>query len=134
MYNKLKNQEENIMDFFDDAVSKAKEVFGVAKRKTEDVVTTQKQKFDIASMENKLEKDYAMLGKLYFKAIGNDEIEDENVKSIVDAIKEKNQKIAEIKEELSAAKNKRICPKCMAEIDANAVFCSACGERVIIDE
>ena len=122
------------MDFFDDAVSKDKEVFGVAKKKTEDVVTTQKQKFDIASMENKLEKDYSALGKLYFKIVENEEIEDENVKSIVEMIKEKNQKITEIKEEMSANKNKKICPKCLAEIDVGAVFCSACGERINIDE
>ena len=122
------------MDFLDDAVSKAKEVFGVAKRKTEEVVTTQKQKFDIASIENKLEKDYAQLGKVYFVSLVNKEIEDAKVKEIVDAIKEKNQKIAELKEELGAVKSKIVCPKCMAEIDVDAVFCSACGERVIIDE
>lgn len=41
------------MDFIDDAVTKAKEAFDVACKKTNEVVTTQKQKFDIASLEAK---------------------------------------------------------------------------------
>lgn len=121
------------MDFLDDAVSKAKEAFGVAKKKTEEVVTVQKQKFDIASIENKREKDFAELGKLYFEKVKDTENEDVKMQKIVNDIKEKTAKIAELKEELSSAKNKRICPKCMAEIDESAVFCSACGEKVIID-
>ena len=37
------------MDFFDNAIEKAKEVFDVARKKTNDVVSTGKQKFDVAT-------------------------------------------------------------------------------------
>ena len=50
------------MDFFDDAVNKAKEALDVACKKTNEVVTTQKQRFDIASLEAKRTRDFEALG------------------------------------------------------------------------
>ncbi len=121
------------MDFFENAVSKAKEAFDVACKKTNEAVSTQKQKFDVASLENKRDKDYAALGKLYFEAIKDTEIDSDEIKALVEEIKSKNEKIKEIKDEINAAKNKRICPQCSAVIDNNATFCSVCGAKVIID-
>ena len=51
------------MDFFDDAVNKAKEALDVACKKTNEVVTTQKQRFDIASLEAKRTRDFEALGR-----------------------------------------------------------------------
>ena len=122
------------MDFLDNAVNKAKEAFDVACKKTEKVVTTQKQKFDIAAEENKRNKDYTKLGEFYFNLIKDSEIDNTQVKELVDAIKVKNEKIISLKNEIGAAEGKRICPVCGAEIDGNAVFCSACGFKVTFGE
>ena len=59
------------MSFIDDAINKTKEVFDVACKKTDEVVTTQKQKFSIASLESKREKDFADLGRIYFELAKN---------------------------------------------------------------
>lgn len=121
------------MDFLDNAVNKAKEVFDVACKKTNDVVTTQKQKFDVATIENKRNKDYAKLGEIYYNLVKDTEIEDNSIKELVDAITEKNKKIEEINIEINSSKNKRVCPKCSALIDENSIFCSICGEKITID-
>ena len=121
------------MEFFDNAVSKAKEAFDIACKKTNEVVSTQKQKFDIASIENKRSKDYEQLGKLYFEAVKNTEIENKEVLDLVNAIKEKNEKINELNNEINSTKNKRVCPACQAYIDDNAVFCSVCGAKLTLD-
>lgn len=121
------------MDFFDNALEKAKEVFDVARTKTTEVVSTQKQKFDVVSIENKRSKDFEQLGKLYFELVKNEDIENEQIAVMVEAIKEKNKKIEELKEEINSAKNKRICPACNAVIDENAVFCSVCGVKLNIE-
>ena len=55
------------MGFFEDAISKTKEVFDVVCQKTGEIVTTEKQKISIASLKSKREKDYAALGKIYFE-------------------------------------------------------------------
>ena len=94
------------------AVNIAKEAFDIAYKKTEEVVTTQKQKLDVVSIENKRAKDFTALGEIYFNMIKDSEIDNIQVKELVDAIKEKNQKIADLKNEINATKNKRICPEC----------------------
>lgn len=120
------------MDFFDNAVSKAKEAFDVACKKTNEVVSTGKQKFDVASIESKRAKDFEQLGMLYFDMVKDTEIENATVKALVDEIKYKNDKIMELKTEINNTKNKRICPQCSASVDKYSVFCSACGVKLEI--
>ncbi len=121
------------MEFFDNAVSKAKEAFDVARKKTGEVVNTEKQKFDVSSLKSKREKDFSALGKIYFELIKDSDELDTEVKELVDAVKEKNEKIDALNVEILNAKNKRICPNCGANIDVNSVYCNTCGVKLIID-
>lgn len=118
------------MGFLDDAISKTKEVFDVACQKTGEVVTAEKQKFNIASLKSKREKDYADLGKIYFDIIKDENNLDDNTRNIVDAIKEKNDEIARLNEDIQNIKNKRVCPNCSANIDINSAFCNNCGIKL----
>ena len=118
------------MGFFDDALNKTKEVLDVAYKKTEEVVTTEKQKFDVSTIKSKREKDYAALGKLYFEQIKDSEELSEEIKALVSAIKDKNENIERLNKEIQDAKNKRICPECSAAIDKNSVYCSCCGAKL----
>ena len=118
------------MDFLDNAVNKAKEAIDVACKKTNEVVSTQKQKFDVAAIENKRTKDFEALGKLYFEMIKDTEVDNENVSKLVNEIKEKNNKINALKEEINAVKNKKICPQCGAAIDKMSVYCNICGAKL----
>ncbi len=118
------------MDFFENAVSKAKEVFDVACKKTGEVVTTQKQKIDIATIENKRNKDFLVLGKLYFKNIKDAEIEDGEIAALVTAIKEKNEQIKQINEEINEAKDMKVCPNCESFVKDSDLYCSVCGEKL----
>ena len=121
------------MDFLDDMLSKAKDAIDVASKKTGEVVNTQKQKFDIASLESKRAKDFAVLGEIYYNKIKDGEALDENISELVLAIKEKSDKIDALRAEINSAKNKRICPKCGAAIDQISNYCNACGEKLFYD-
>ena len=121
------------MDFFDDMVNKAKEAIDVASKKTGEVVNTQKQKFDVASLESKRAKDFAVLGEIYYNKIKDGEAADENISELVLSIKEKSEKIEKLKAEVNSAKNKRICPKCGAAIEQTSNYCNACGEKLFYD-
>lgn len=118
------------MDFFDNAVNKAKEAFEVVSQKTEEVVSTQKNKFDAASIKNKRAKDFERLGEIYFNMVKDNEIEEPNVKELVDAINEKNQKLKDIEDEINATTNKKVCSSCSSLVDASALFCSNCGNKL----
>lgn len=121
------------MSFIDDAINKTKEVFDVACKKTNEVVTTQKQKFSIASLESKREKDFADLGRIYFELAKNNTDLTDEARNLVDAISEKNEEIARLNQDIQNTKNKRICPNCNANIDVNSVYCNNCGAKLNIE-
>ncbi len=121
------------MDFLDNAIVKAKEAIDVVSKKTGEIVTIEKQKFDVNSLKLKLEKDYKKLGKYYFETVLANGEADENIKDIVEAIKEKLNEIEKLNAEIAAAKAKRLCPVCSAAVPENAKFCNNCGEKLIID-
>ena len=121
------------MEFFDNALNKAREAIDIACKKTEEVVSVQKQKFDIATIENKRNKDFEKLGKLYFESLDNNESDNAQINVLVQEIKLKNEKIEQLKNEIKETKNARVCPKCSAFVDDNAVFCSTCGTKIEFD-
>lgn len=121
------------MDFFDDAVNKAKEAIDVACQKTNEVVSVQKQKFDIAALESKRAKDFQLLGALYFNKHKDAEIEDAQLAEIVAAVKAKNERIDKIQSEINKTKNKRVCPSCGTVVDKTARFCNFCGAQLEFD-
>lgn len=118
------------MDFLNDTLEKAKDVFDIACKKTGEAVNTQKLKIDIAATEHKRSKDLEQLGILYYKSLKNTEITDNNVKALFDAITEKSEKIARLRQELESSKNRIACPNCAASINADSVFCNICGEKL----
>jgi hypothetical protein len=114
----------------DNILVKAKEVFETAYKKADDVVTVQKQKFDVSSLENKLCKDYEELGKLCYAQMQNGAFNDNTeFKNIFDEIQSKNAQIEEMKKEILKAKNKKRCPSCDAAIDKNSAYCNVCGAK-----
>ena len=121
------------MDFLDNAVNKAKEAFDIACKKTGEVVTASKQKIDVVTIENRRSKDFEALGKIYFDMIKDEEIENFEIKNLVLEIKDKNEKIEALTEEINNAKNKRTCPVCKATIDKLSVYCNICGAKLEIE-
>ncbi|MBR4762254.1 MAG: zinc-ribbon domain-containing protein [Clostridia bacterium] len=118
------------MDFFEDAFSKTREVIETVSQKTGEVITVEKQKFEVASLRAKRNKDYRALGRIYFEAIKDDENLTGSAKTLVERIKQKDAEIERLNAEIQNARNKRVCEKCGANIDKNSVFCNICGARV----
>lgn len=122
------------MDFFDNVVNKTKEVFDVAYKKTNEVVSTQKQKFDISSIQNKLNKEYIKLGKIYYTQLKDTEINDSELQNIINSIDKKIDRINVLTKEINDAKNKVICHNCSAVVDKDSIFCNLCGAKIIGDD
>ncbi len=118
------------MDLFDEIIDKAKVAFDVAVKATEDAVDTGKQKFNIASYESKLNKDYKSLGKAFYDLKKTGEIDNEAVDGLLASIDEKLAKIEELKEEIRKAKADRVCANCGAAIEENIIFCPICGQKL----
>lgn len=93
------------MDFFDTALDKAKEAIEIVSKKTEEVVTTQKQRFNIASLENQCSKLYKSLGEIYYERLADTYIEgDDEVRDLVELITKKLEEIESLKAKLDSEK------------------------------
>ncbi len=122
------------MEFLDNALNKTKEAFDVAYKKAGEVVSSEKLKINISSLENKKEKDFAKLGKLYFESVKDEETVEEQYAQLVSDIKEKNEEIAYLKEQIQTIKNKKFCSQCGAMSETSAVYCSVCGKKFNSEE
>ena len=122
------------MDIFNDTFDKAKDLFFVAKQKTEDAVNVGKQKIDIATYENKLTKLYAALGKHAFDILKDKEDLSPKILDIIAQIKANKETLSKLKEELDRMQQKRICPACKSPVAEDAAFCGQCGEKIIFED
>ena len=118
------------MEFFEEVVGAAKDTFSAVCKKTEEVVSVQKMKINIASMESKLSKDYEALGRYCFEMVLAQENADEPAKALADEIVKRREEIKLAKQALYAAQGKAVCKNCGKEIAADAHFCPECGNSL----
>lgn len=121
------------MGFLNKALDKAKDTVEVVSHKTGEVIGVQKLKFEIATVENKREKDLRELGRLCFAKYKNSEDIPKEFEKLIAAIKEKSVKISALKTEIAKAQERKVCPDCGAYIDADSNFCRSCGIKVVFD-
>jgi len=114
------------MDNFEAALNKAKEVATVAYKKTEEVLTIQKQKIEIATLNNKLNNAYSELGKAVYLKEGLDLSSEQE---LIDNINSLNAEIKALKDEIRKARCKDVCENCGNEIEKDTAFCSHCGAK-----
>ena len=119
--------------FFDNAFDRAKAALEAAYKKTGEIVTIEKLRFNLTTLKSKRSKNYALLGKIYFGKIENSDDLSEKEAELVAALKDLNSKIDETVNEINYLKAKRVCPACGAGIDDKSVYCNFCGAKVTFD-
>lgn len=121
------------MGILEETAVKAKDAFDVVAKKTGEVWSAQKVKYNIASVNSQLSKDYETLGRICYEALGSDDTklyESEEAAELRASIDDKLEKIKEYEAQLDAAKKVTVCPDCGTKCAADAVFCSKCGKRL----
>ncbi len=101
-------------------LSAGKEVESFAK----DASAIAKIKYDIRTKEDFLEKQYALLGKAFYNAHKDEEVE-ESV--YFGPIEEAEEALENLKADLLAAQGAKECPNCGAKQAEKHDFCSNCG-------
>ncbi len=115
------------------ALEKAKSALNTVAKGTEKAVSIQKKKFDLYSLEGKLNSEYEALGRVFYESVVGGSANEDNINAAVEVIRNRLEEIEEAKEVLAKEKNQRLCPTCGESVDKKAVFCSYCGERLIIE-
>lgn len=99
------NKEGAKMSILDNAVEKFGEAMGVVASTTEKAVKVGKKKYNIAALNNKLDKFYIELGKAYFDKNKESENLEPQCKEIINDIKDILTKIEIAKAELEEIKH-----------------------------
>ena len=107
----------------DDIISVGKEVSNTAK----DATDLAKTKLDIRAKEDFLEKQYALLGKLYFEEHMDDEdlADNENFKTI----REARAQLEELNGKVLDKKGAVVCENCGEKQSASSNYCNKMGKR-----
>ena len=85
-------------------LEKTKETIEVVAKATKKTACVQKKKFDVAAVQNRLDKAYKNLGKVYFESLENEnaaenlEIAIQNVKGVIAELDEAKKELAAEKE------------------------------------
>ncbi|MBR6694564.1 MAG: zinc ribbon domain-containing protein [Clostridia bacterium] len=118
------------MEFLDDVLVKAKDVFESACRTTEKAVNVGKQKIDISSMKTALAKRYEALGRAVIEPLEEGEDLPDEVADIIEDIRVREEALQSAQEKLSDISGKDYCPACGKSNPAGARFCNGCGEKL----
>lgn len=90
----------------ENTVNTARDIFDKAYKKTEDIVNIEKLRVDIAALKVKRDKDFKELGKLKYKELTGNTVNEYEVKSLSDSITDKNKRIKRYEELIKLYKNK----------------------------
>ena len=116
------------MSFLNNLGQKISDVSQTTIKKTKDLADTAKLNLNISEEERKIDTAYEQIGKWYVEKHREDAEED--VKTWLDAIAVSEARIKECRESIHQMKGVAICPSCGASVDADAAFCSACGQKM----
>lgn len=94
------------MSFFDEAVSTAKTVGKTVGKQTEKILLISKKKLVAIELENKLEKHYEELGRMYYAVLRAEEPTETNPLEIVDEVNRVSVELEEIREEIRTLSKK----------------------------
>ena len=85
---------------------------------------TAKIKYDIHNKESFIEKQYALLGKAYYEAHKDEEVPEQEY---FNSIKEAEEELAKLNEELLKVQGAVECPSCGMKQEEKNAFCANCG-------
>ncbi|MCR5144395.1 MAG: zinc ribbon domain-containing protein [Lachnospiraceae bacterium] len=116
------------MDFFNklgDTISSAASEIG---EKTKGVTDTAKLQYEMKTKEDLKKEKFLEIGRKYYEA--NKDSAPEDMADLFDEIKEADERIEAIKNEISDIKGECVCPNCGARLAADSAFCSECGTKL----
>ena len=116
-------------NFMNDAFNKTKEFINVAVKKTEETISVEKLKYNIYVAKN-VRKDYfEQLGRIYYSSLKGTDVENEQIKGLMNSIDKKSEEIKELQDKINFVKNKRYCTACGSFVATDSSFCKNCGNK-----
>lgn len=118
------------MGMLDDVIVNAKSAADAVGKKASKLVDISKLRISEADIRNDLAKQYESLGREVYEAQKAGRDSSAVVSSSLAAIDSLKEQLNAICEQLTAAREKTVCPECGHENEQGAAFCSKCGHSL----
>lgn len=118
------------MTFLENILSKAKDVAGVAGKKTGEIVEISKQKYNAANIGSEIKIEFEKLGKSVYSMIKADKEDPDYVLAKVSKIDALYANLNEVNDRIMELMKKKKCESCGEKNEQNAVYCSKCGAKL----
>ena len=106
------------------------ETAGTVGKKTEEIVSVQKLKSEISTMQRSNQREYMDIGKMiYEKFQSGGEISGEYA-AICEEIQKREQEIEDAMKQIAEIKGIGVCSNCQTALDKGMAFCPTCGQKV----
>ncbi len=117
------------MGFFEETITKAKEIVGETGKIAEDVISLQKLKLKLSSKKTELRKNYELLGQYVYKEKTESQDNGEAISALIEVITGLKDEINALNTEIAMAKGGKLC-SCGAVNKDTAQFCNSCGKEL----
>lgn len=98
--------------------------------KTKKVIDRTKYNYTVSELESRVKDVLAELGKKLYEEYENGTEFEGDIKEKCEKIDELKKEIDEIKLKIAEASNGTVCHECGAVLDKDAAFCKKCGSKV----
>lgn len=106
------------------------ETAGTVGKKTEEIVSVQKLKSQIRTLQRSNEREYMDIGKMiYEKFQSGGEISGEYA-AICEEIQKREQEIEDAMKQIAEIKGIGVCSNCQTALNKGMAFCPTCGQKV----
>jgi len=122
------------MSFFDQFLSKAKDVVDVAGQKTGEMVELSKLKLQAVQTNSDIQKAYERLGAIVYEQEKNGTDNSDLIRVCVSEIDSLLISLNEVNDKIADNRNAVRCPNCGANNPEEAIYCSRCGSSLAVKE
>lgn len=116
------------MSFFEDIGKKVTQAGNDTTQAAKNFSEINRLNSEIKTYEKNINKLYTDLGKRYFDTCSQEPVPE--LKDLVDELRVNKAKIEAASTKIAEIKGIKICDNCKAEISADSLFCSACGQKI----
>ncbi|NMB30922.1 MAG: zinc ribbon domain-containing protein, partial [Clostridiales bacterium] len=122
------------MSFLDGVFSKAKDVTKAAGKKTDNLVKISKLKMQCATINSNIRSTYEKLGNIVYDMIKSDNENQTVLLGVVSEIDDLYKQLERTTKKLEKLKKIYSCPRCDEKNKSTAVYCSKCGQRLVVTD
>lgn len=119
---------------FEELISRAKGAVDVIGEKAGQFVDVSKLNLKLIELKSSLRGEFEGLGKIVYECNDEKMMENQQIKTQIQVIKQLSQEIENLKTQIAFAKNKILCKSCGHHNEINSSYCAKCGENLKSEE